>query len=55
MYITVESLKVSVCQVDCNSDEEPTAIKDGVTFKAEGYKRNRERNNYKNYLPPNLG
>lgn len=55
MYITVESAKVSVCQVDCNLDEEPTAIKDGVTFKAEGYKLNRKRNSCKNYLPPNFG
>ena len=54
MYFTLESAKVFVCQLGCHLDQEPTAIKDGVTFKAERNKLNRERNNCKNYLPPEL-
>ena len=47
MYVTVESAKACVCQLDYHLDEEPTVIKNGVTFKGEGIKLNTEKTKWK--------
>ena len=52
MYVTVESAKACVCQLDYHLDEEPTVIKDGVTFKGEGIKLNTEKTKNRTTIRP---